>query len=86
MTVKQNHYIRQSLKTATDKGAMAQTLIKQMPTQYDMIIDTYILQSERANGNHSAARMANPYLTAYTAANGNKKTQYEIAQKLYHNR
>ena len=73
MSVKQNHYIRQSLKTAMDKGAMAQTLINQMPTQYDMIVDTYILQSERAQGN-------------YTAANGNRKTQYEIAQKLYHNR
>ena len=85
MTVKQNHYIRQALKTATDKGEMMQTLINQMPTQYDMIVDTYILQSERAKGNHSEARKANPYLTAYTASNGNHKTQYQIAKKLFRN-
>lgn len=86
MTVKQTHYIRQSLKTAQDKGAMVQTLIKQMPMQYDLIVDNYILQAERAKGNHSTARKANPYLTAYTAANGNHKTQYQIAEKLFHNR
>ena len=86
MTVKQNHYIRQSLKNANDKNETVQQLIKQMPMQYDLIIDNYILQAERANGNHSAARKANPYLTAYTAANGNRKTQYEIAEKLFHNR
>lgn len=86
MTIRQNHYIRQALKTAQDKSAMAQLLINQMPAQYDMIVDTYILQAERARGNHSAARKANPYLTAYTANNGNKKTQYEIAQKIYQNR
>ena len=84
MNTRYSHYIRQTLKNSEDIDAAVEKLFLENTGRIAeaQIIDIYVLEKERRNGNHREKQKEYPYDVSYSHS---KHSQLEIAQKLVDN-
>ena len=84
MNTKYAHYIRKTLKNAEDLDAAVEKLFIHNTGNIAeaQIIDMYILEKERRQGNHREMQKQYPYEVSYSHS---KHSQLEVAQKMIAN-
>ena len=78
------HYIRKTLKSADDLDAKVEKLFLENTGRIaeEQIIDMYILEKERRNGNHREQQKKYQYDVSYSHS---KHSQLEVALKMVNN-
>ena len=78
------HYIRQTLKNSDNIDAAVEKLFLENTGRIaeEQIIDIYVLEKERRQGNHREKQKEYPYDVSYSHS---KHSQLEIAQKMVDN-
>ena len=84
MNTKYAHYIRKTLKNADDLDAKVEKLFLENTGRIaeEQIIDMYILEKERRNGNHREKQKEYPYDVSYSHS---KHSQLELVKKMIEN-